>query len=375
MFAPAFAKPKSAAPQRSAVAALRPAQAAPQGPLFQRTIGNQAMPHLLAQPGNAIPNESGAHESQDDAARIAGRAVMLSWDFSKIPVFSPGRAELFQMPHVFPAPRPGPIQAKLIVGEVNDPLEHEADRVAEDVMSAPQAGPASAPPQISRKCADCEEEEKVQKKSSGSQPTAAGVAPGIVHEVLRSPGQPLDASSRAYFEPRFGRDFSKVRIHADARAAELAAAVNAHAYTAGSDIVFGAGQHAPGTESGKRLLAHELVHVVQQNSSPPAGTVSRKATKNDEEQKKLAVANHKRQQTRVSSFFDAARKIVPNSKNPLEADTLFHETVQFVDDGKMNLRIMTPDALFDGRQACLLRHASADQLEETGRLSGRPDSN
>jgi hypothetical protein len=334
--------PKSAAPQRSAVAALRPAQAAPQGPLFQRTIGNQAMPHLLAQPGNAIPNESGAHESQDNAARIAGRAVMLSWDFSKIPVFSPGRAELFQMPHVFPAPRPGPIQAKLIVGEVNDPLEHEADRVAEDVMSAPQAGPASAPPQISRKCANCEEEEKVQKKSSGSQPTAAGVAPGIVHEVLRYPGQPLDASSRAYFEPRFGHDFSKVRIQADARAAESAAAINAHAYTVGIDIVFGAGQHAPGTESGKRLLAHELTHVVQQNGSPPAGIVSRKATKNDEEQKKLAVANHKRQQTLVSSFFDAARKVVPNSKNPLEADTLFHETVQFVDDGKMNLRIMTP---------------------------------
>ena len=342
MFAPPVAKPKSTAPQRSAVVALRPAQAAPQGPLFQRTIGNQAMPHLLAQRGNAIPNESGAHESQDDAARIAGRAVMLSWDFSKIPVFSPGRAELFQMPHVFPAPRPGPIQAKLIVGEVNDPLEHEADRVAEDVMSAPQAGPASAPPQISRKCANCEEEEKVQKKSSGSQPTAAGVAPGIVHEVLRSPGQPLDASSRAYFEPRFGHDFSKVRIQADARAAESAAAINAHAYTVGSDIVFGAGQHAPGTESGKRLLAHELTHVVQQNGSPPAGIVSRKATKNDEEHKKLAVANHKRQQTLVSSFFDAARKVVPNSKNPLEADTLFHETVQFVDDGKMNLRIMTP---------------------------------
>jgi hypothetical protein len=70
--------------------------------------------------------------------------------------------------------------------------------------------------------------------------------------------------------------------------------------------------------------------------------VSRKASKNDEEQKKLAVANHKRQQRLVASLFDDARKVVPNPKNPLEAETLFHQTVKFVDDGKMNLRIMTP---------------------------------
>jgi hypothetical protein len=341
MFALPVAKPKSAAPQRSAVAALRPGQAAPWGPLLQPAVNNQVMLRLLAQRGSATPNESGAHENQDDAARIAGRAGTPSWDFNKTPVSSLGRAEQFQTPPVFPAPRlAGAIQAKLFVGEVNSPLEHEADRVAEHVIR--MSAPASAPPQINRKCATCEEEENLQKKSAGSQPTAAGVAPAIVHEVLRSPGQPLDASSRAYFEPRFGHDFSKVRTYADARAAESAAAVNAHAYTVGGDIVFGAGQHAPGTERGKRLLAHELAHVVQQNSSPPAGIVSRKASKNDEEQKKLAVANHKRQQTLVSSLFDEARKVVPNSKNPLEADTLFHETVQFVDDGKMNLRIMTP---------------------------------
>jgi hypothetical protein len=245
MFAPPVAKPKSTAAQRSAVTALRPGQAAPRGPLFPPAISNQVMLRLLAQRGSATPNESGAHENQDDAEQVMR-------------------------------------------------------------MSAPQAAPA------------------------------------IVHEVLRSPGQPVDASSRAYFEPRFGHDFSKVRTHADARAAESAAAVNAHAYTVGSDIVFGGGQHAPGTERGKRLLAHELAHVVQQNSRPPAGTVSRKASQHDEEQKKLAVAHHKRQQALVSSLFAEARKVVPNPTNPLEADTLFHQTVQFVDDGKMDLRLMTP---------------------------------
>ncbi|MGB9632210.1 MAG: DUF4157 domain-containing protein [Chloroflexaceae bacterium] len=88
--------------------------------------------------------------------------------------------------------------------------------------------------------------------------------PPIVHEVLRSPGQPLDAETRAFMEPRFGHDFSRVRVHTDARAAESARAVNALAYTVGRDVVFGAGQYAPGASAGRRLLAHELAHVVQQ---------------------------------------------------------------------------------------------------------------
>jgi Domain of unknown function (DUF4157) len=89
--------------------------------------------------------------------------------------------------------------------------------------------------------------------------------PSIVHDVLRSPGRPLDAETRAFFEPRFGHEFSQVRLHADARAAESARAVQAHAYTVGRDVVFGAAQYAPGTGAGNRLLAHELTHVVQQS--------------------------------------------------------------------------------------------------------------
>src|SRR5512134_3274935 len=97
-------------------------------------------------------------------------------------------------------------------------------------------------------------------------------APPVVHEVLHSPGQPLDAATRAFMEPRFGVDFGGVRVHADARAAESARAVNALAYTVGRSVVFGAGQYAPSTAQGQRLLAHELVHTLQQRFANPSPT-------------------------------------------------------------------------------------------------------
>jgi hypothetical protein len=95
-------------------------------------------------------------------------------------------------------------------------------------------------------------------------------APPIVHDVLSSPGQPLDAGTRSFFEPRFGHDFSRVRVHADSKATQSAEAVHALAYTVGPSMVFAAGQYAPQSEGGRRLLAHELAHVVQGGSHPKA---------------------------------------------------------------------------------------------------------
>jgi hypothetical protein len=162
-------------------------------------------------------------------------------------------------------------------------------------------------------CAACRQRRMSLQRQAAS-PAAPDVAPPIVHEVLRSSGQPLDASTRAHMEPRFGRDFSRVpatapqragemtvgppndrfeqeaeqaasaalgappvsggmrdfspvRVHTDARAAESARAVGARAYTVGQNIVFGAGQYAPGSGAGQRLLAHELAHTVQQNGA------------------------------------------------------------------------------------------------------------
>ena len=115
-------------------------------------------------------------------------------------------------------------------------------------------------------CSECDKR-NLQRVTRNREPGArgSGTVPSIVNEVLRSPGQPLDASTRALFEPRFGHDFSGVRVHTDPRAADSARAVNALAYTIGRDVVFGANQYAPGSKAGQRLLAHELTHTIQQS--------------------------------------------------------------------------------------------------------------
>lgn len=112
-------------------------------------------------------------------------------------------------------------------------------------------------------CEECKKEKTTLQRRSAAR-TGPATAPPIVHQVLGSPGRPLDQSTRAFMEPRFGYDFSGVQVHADARAASSAQAVNALAYTVGTNIVFGAGQYQPGTNFGQRILAHELAHVVQQ---------------------------------------------------------------------------------------------------------------
>jgi hypothetical protein len=171
-----------------------------------------------------------------------------------------------------------PLQARLTIGAVDDPLEQEADAAADRVMrmAKPQVSLSSAPT-LSRKCAACEEgEEKGQpplrRAAAAAGGTDAAAAPPIVHDVLNSPGRPLDPATHDFMASRFGTDFSHVRIHTDARAAESAKSVGALAYTVGADIVFGAGTYAPGAESGRRLLAHELAHTVQQE----AGTALRR---------------------------------------------------------------------------------------------------
>jgi hypothetical protein len=112
--------------------------------------------------------------------------------------------------------------------------------------------------------------ERVQTKHVGAGDSGRVAAPPIVNEVLASPGQPLDPATRAFMEPRFGHDFGRVRVHADAKAAESSRAVNALAYTVGEHVVFAAERYASGTTPGRSLLAHELAHVLQQNNGPVA---------------------------------------------------------------------------------------------------------
>jgi len=147
-------------------------------------------------------------------------------------------------------------RAKLKISEPGDIYEQEADRVAEQVMRMPEHV-------VQRKCpGDKNKKGLVQLKTDGSSGGKVS-APDNLVSVL-GPGQPLDAETRAFMEPRFGQDFGKVRTHSDSNVALIAKALNAEAFTIGRDMVFGAGQYTPNTTEGKNLLAHELTHVVQQ---------------------------------------------------------------------------------------------------------------
>ena len=216
------------------------------------------------------------------------------------------------------------LQPKLKIGAANDPAEREADAVADKVMRMPapepsaagesplppsgngpdpppavpppsNPGPGSGPNPIRRMCSECEgeiqrqpideekdelevqrmtageggevdEEELIQpKERPGATPAMSAASESAIRRL--GGGAPLAASERAFFEPRFGRDFSNIRIHSGAAADTSAKAINARAYTLGSDIAFAGGEYTAGSPSGRRLLAHELTHTIQQRAS------------------------------------------------------------------------------------------------------------
>jgi hypothetical protein len=289
MFAPKVAKAQTKlsenptsklAPQRS-TPVTRPFDSGvvDQTHMLQRSIGNQATLRYLTQRlSNLTANEPAGHNEQaTDLASLTARGTRpgVSWDFSKIPLFPPELASRSQGS----SPQPGIIQPKFVVGQANDPLEHEADRVANAVMRMPNPGSsfASTAPQIGRIVSSGEREDKeaqnLQMKPAATSRPQANETPVTLDDVLQSAGQPLDVPTRDYFEPRFGHDFSGVRVHTDGRAAASAVSIGASAYTAGSNIAFAAGRYSPATSSGRRLLAHELVHVLQQSGTPAKATL------------------------------------------------------------------------------------------------------
>jgi hypothetical protein len=164
------------------------------------------------------------------------------------------------------------IRTKLKVSSPDDPEEREADAVADRVMrmEAPTlVSPVAQTAPISRKCDGCKEDDelKVLPRRHGPDRTGEAAAPEDLEQVLASPGKPLGARERAFFEPRFGRDLGAVRVHNDVAAVDANRRIDAKAFTHGSHIYFGAG-HQPGTDN---LTAHELAHVVQQGSAPKLG--------------------------------------------------------------------------------------------------------
>jgi Domain of unknown function (DUF4157) len=161
------------------------------------------------------------------------------------------------------------VQAKLAISSPGDHFEQEADHIADQVMRMPNPevqresnGGSDGATAISAEL----NESRILRHADGCGATRQ-VPPDLTSRL--GGGTPLDLESRSYFEPRFGRDFSHVRVHDGDAAARSAAAINARAYTIGRDIVFGAGERSQGTTAGQRLLAHELTHVAQQAEGAP----------------------------------------------------------------------------------------------------------
>jgi hypothetical protein len=248
-------KPKTTQPTASAKSsALRRTHAGQRhdpNPILdlQRTMGNQAQPR------------SPQRDAEERRAVLTGTAFPpFGHDFARISVRPP---------------KTGAIQTKPEINEPRDESEQEADRVAEHVVRMPE-------PRATRAFAcggerpECQTEKENQGRQRWQTKHVEAGAPGLteappdVLDALRSTGQPLDSAARAFMEPRFGHDFSRVRVHTGRKAAESSRSIHAQAYTAGHDVVFGAVEYSPGSAEGKELLAHELAHVVQQNGTAPA---------------------------------------------------------------------------------------------------------
>lgn len=156
--------------------------------------------------------------------------------------------------------------ASLTIGPADDFAEREADLLADQAIAGlPLLRPRGASPTLRRMCAACEEEEdkKIRRKAEGGDRFGGTTAPAAVTSLLARPGQSLDPTVRTYFEQRFARDFGQVEVH-DGPAADTAArSIGARAFAAGSHIAFARGQYQPHSDSGRRLLAHELAHVAQ----------------------------------------------------------------------------------------------------------------
>ena len=255
-----------------------------------------------------------------DGYRGSPVASVGSHAFDRVPVYQHTEAGPCSLGYSAPRTCPAVIQAKLVVGEPDDKYEKEADRIADEIMRMPD-------PRLQSSCLTCEgDDEPVQMKPLADQITplvqrqvereddeeeepiqmrpetalqrqseqpeddeeplqmkgASHTTPWLSARTesairgLQGGGRPLTRQERDFFEPRFGHDFSGVRVHADAQAVESARSMDARAYTAGRHLVFGAGQHAFGASSGQRLLAHELAHVVQQENTSSNTAIQRR---------------------------------------------------------------------------------------------------
>ena len=205
----------------------------------RQSFVNQTRSNLV--PADTV--QESAHSIRNLASAVGNQAML------RLMGATPGTSQ---------AKTPAQSQPRLTVSQSEDVNEQEADRIAEQIIDTSGTRP-----------------NQLQPYSSSAGPVKLAVPP-IVDDVLTSHGQPLDPEVRAFMEPRFGHDFSRVRVHAGARAAQSVEAVGAQAYTVGSDIVLGS-EYASTSRDGTKLMAHELAHVVQQDGNrTSSGTLQRK---------------------------------------------------------------------------------------------------
>lgn len=225
------------------------------------------------------------------------------------------------------------VQTKLRVGAAYDVYEQEADHVADQVMAKSKLksndlnGYLKAAPLVQRQVSNIHRD--------------ANEVPSVVHDVLRSPSQPIDQVTRDFMEPRFGYDFSAVRVHTGEKAAKSALAVNSLAYTVGRHVVFGAGKYSSGTTTDERhLLAHELTHVAQQGAND-RHTLQRLALAIDYEKLAREIEDAvSGLGTDEEAIYRALTKLQrdPDSVNELEAaySRLFSETLMQALEGDLD---------------------------------------
>ncbi|MGB3074848.1 MAG: DUF4157 domain-containing protein, partial [Chitinophagales bacterium] len=172
------------------------------------------------------------------------------------------------------------LQFKLTIGSPDDPLEHEADSMADKIMRMPEHN------FIQRKCSDCKEEDDrkirrkplasfIQRKESSSGAVASDVISSQIN-ASKGRGSSMSGDTHAFMQNRFGSDFTDVKIHTNSEAVQMNRDLNAKAFTVGSDIYFNEGQYNPGSDEGKHLLAHELTHVVQQTGILQTNLIQRR---------------------------------------------------------------------------------------------------
>ena len=227
----------------------------------QATAGSRISEPTTFQPQRATANRQEAATGEaniSDAGKapVTGRTVHGDHhDFSRIPLSS-----------AVAVPESIGVLAKLVIGGAGDRHELEADAVAEQVMRMPDGATERHPgePRADAPGPNTGEQPRIHRRAN-----ADGGADAVASDFTSSldAGVPLDDASRAYFEPRFGHDFGTVRVHSGKEAGALAAGIHARAFTLGQDVVFAPKEHSPASALGKRLLAHELAHVVQQSPS------------------------------------------------------------------------------------------------------------